>query len=54
MSSRKKRKMMAAAMALASAVSANRLITNALTEKTMVYNQNSKIIVDDALIKKLQ
>lgn len=45
---------MAAAMALASAVSANRLITNALTEKTMVYNQNSKIIVDDALIKKLQ
>lgn len=54
MSSRKKKKLMAAAMALASAVSSNRLVTNALTEKTMVDNQNSNIIVDDALIKKLQ
>ena len=45
---------MAAAMALASAVSANRLTTNALTKETMVDNQNSNIIVDDALIKKLQ
>ena len=54
MSSRRKKKLMAAAMALASAVSANRLMTNALTKESMVYNQNSKIIVDDALIKKLQ
>ena len=54
MSSRKKKKLMAAAMALASAVSANRLTTNALTKETMVDNQNSNIIVDDALIKKLQ
>jgi len=54
MSSRKKKKLMAVAMALASAVSANRLTTNALTKETMVDNQNSNIIVDDALIKKLQ
>lgn len=53
MSSRRKKKLMAAAMALASAVSANRLMTNALTKESMVYNQNSNVIVDDALIKKL-